>query len=336
MKAMRAFILLAAVLVLALMASCKESEENANAKLEIAIEDRSMEARTMMPQAALMEVRKYSVSGEGPGGQTFGPMISTENSITVSDIRSGSWTINATAMNAENNEIASGSGTFSITRGVNSVTVVLDSMTGTGTLQLDLTWDDDITVLDKFRIDVCIEDTSGNVISTTSREANTESEGISVLIPIPAGSHILSVRVFDANGSLDVGAADAVRIIAGTKTTGSLHLKPVSPNAVASVSLSLDNRVGSPMSFYIDYSPKNAQVGQSVTLSALYDSLPSGVSSSSLSYQWYTDGVAVASGGNGSTYSIQLQAGLHRYDVIVNSNMAGTLCGASLMLNAAP
>ena len=221
-----------------------------------------------------------------------------------------------------------------IGRGQNSVTLALDTIEGTGTLRLDLSWDDDITLRDSVRIDVSIKDIDGNEILATSRTASTSSQELSILLSLAAGSHILTVRAFDEDGSLDIGATDAVRIVAGTTSSGSVHLKPSNPNPACDVSIGIANNVGVPMPFYIDYLPKNVSSGQTVTLRALHDTLDSSITESSLHYSWYMDGVQLSVSDSFSC-NVQAQVGLHRYDVIVVSNMEGTMYGASLLLNVA-
>lgn len=324
-------LLLVTALISAVLVSCQDSAEPAGTKLNIRITEPESVSRTIMPASALMEVHKYSVSGLGPGGKTFGPVLSTESSVTVESLDVGNWTISAKALNAENNELSSGSGTVFIGRGQNDMTVTLDTITGSGNLQLNLTWDDDITYLDSLRMDVSLLDTAGTVISTVTREsALNNADGISVLIPLAAGCHVLSVRVYDDDGSLDVGATDAVRIISGTTSVGTMHLKASNPSPAGELSIGFSNNVGVPMSFYIDYSPKVISVGQSVTLVAQHGTLPSNITS--FTYQWFVDGVLFSSG-TSQNCTIQAAYGLHRYDVIVRSNIEGTMCGASMMLN---
>ncbi len=324
-------LLLTVALISAILVSCQDSAEPAGTRLNIRITEPESVSRTIMPASALMEVRKYSVSGQGPGGKSFGPVLSTESSVTVESLDVGSWTISAKALNAENNELSSGSGTVFIGRGQNDMTVTLDTMTGNGNLQLNLTWDDDITYLETLRMDVNLLDSSGTVISTVSREsALNNADGISVLIPLAAGCHVLSVRVYDADGSLDVGATDAVRIVAGTTSVGTMHLQASNPSPAGELTIGFSNNVGVPMSFYIDYSPKVISAGQSVTLQAQHGTLPSNITS--FTYQWFIDGVLFSSG-TSSSCVIQAAYGLHRYDVIVRSNIEGTMCGASMMLN---
>lgn len=324
-------LLLVTALISAVLVSCQDSAEPVGTRLNIRITEPESVSRTIMPASALMEVHKYSVSGQGPGGKSFGPVYSTESSVTVESLDVGNWTISAKALNAENNELSSGTGTVFIGRGQNDMTVTLDTITGSGNLQLNLTWDDDITYLDSLRMDVSLLDTAGTVISTVTREsALNNADGISVLIPLAAGCHVLSVRVYDDDGSLDVGATDAVRIISGTTSVGTMHLKASNPSPAGELSIGFSNNVGVPMSFYIDYSPKVITVGQSVTLVAQHGTLPSNITS--FTYQWFVDGVLFSSG-TSQNCTIQAAYGLHRYDVIVRSNIEGTMCGASMMLN---
>lgn len=313
------------------LVSCQdEGPSGSSAKLSIRLSDRSMEARTIMPATALMQIRKYKVSGSGPGSASFGPLYSLDSTITVENLSVGQWTISATALNAEDKEISSGSGEFNIGRGQNDVTVVLDRMPGSGQLQLNLDWDEDITYLDRIKLDVSVQDISGSEIYSVSRDSDTVSEGISVLIPLNAGCYLVSVQVSDQDGSLDVGATEAVRIIQGTVSVGSMHLQGSKP--VGNPSLVFENRVGVPMAFYLEYSPANISVGNTVTLQAGYDSLDSSIDASSLVYQWFCDGVQFYSGSS-ATCNITALQGIHRYDVIVKSNVPGTMCGASLTLN---
>ena len=331
MKTKRTLVMLM-VLVMVLVASCHESSDNLVTTVEIAIEDRSMDSRTMMPAPALLDIHKYSISGQGPSGRSFGPVVSSERSVTITDVSVGRWTIQATALNAENRSLASGSGSFDIGRGLNSIVLALDSIPGYGTLSINLSWDDDMTLRESVHIDVSIEDGQGNVVSTVARESDTSSQGIALMLPLPAGCYIMSITASDEDGSLEVGATEAIRIVADTLTAGSLHLQPSNSNFTGNLSIGLENRIGVPMPFYLDYLPKNVSSGQSVTLRAVHGTLDAAISESSLHYSWFKDGNALPVGDN-ATCVVNAQVGLHRYDVIVTSNIEGTMSGASLLLN---
>ncbi|MBP5162333.1 MAG: hypothetical protein ILP16_05070 [Spirochaetales bacterium] len=339
MRINRRRIILAILLFIALMAflftliSCNADEDPAQTRLEIRIEaEDTQESRTIMPAHTLMEIAKYSVSGTGPDGASFGPVLSSENTMSIQDLVAGTWEISAKALNVENNEIASGSGTFEISQGDNSAVVVLDRMEGAGSLQLDFTWESSICSESMMRISITLDDSKGGVITKT-RDVPTSDCSTSVVMNAPAGSHILSVKVLDSRGFIGIGATDAVRIVSNTRSAGSVRLETYRPQPSGSgTEVSLQNNIGFPMSFYIDYSPKNPVRGRSVTLRACYESLPAGVSASDLIFQWYKDGEVRQLDKTGS-FTITAESGLHRYDVIVRSPVEGTMCGATLSLS---
>ena len=323
------FIVLMVFLIIAI--SCNADDGSVQTRLQIRIEEHEA-SRTIMPAQTLMEIAKYSVSGTGPDGASFGPVLSSENTMSIQDLVAGTWEISAEALNVENNEIASGSGTFEISQGDNSAVVVLDQMEGAGSLQLDFTWDSSICNESMMRISITLDDSKGGVITKT-RDVPTSDCGTSVVMNAPAGSHILSVKVLDSRGFTGIGATDAVRIVSNTRSAGSVRLETYRPQPSGSgTEVSLQNNIGFPMSFYIDYSPKNPVRGRSVTLRACYDSLPAGVNAKDLIFQWYKDGEVRQMDKTG-TFTVTAESGLHRYDVIVRSPVEGTMCGATLSLS---
>ena len=327
-------VVLAVVLFMLLVMSCEDDAAAGPAVLELTLEEDV--GRTIMPSAALLEVSRYSVSGKGPGGAAFGPVMSTESTMSIRNLGTGSWELTAKALNIQNNEIASGTASLEITRGPNKATVVLDRISGSGSLQLNFTWDREICKEQTMQILISIEDSKGNV-RMMSRTVNVADGGAYFVMNMDAGSYVLSVKVLDSSGFVGVGATDAVRILDNTRTEGDVELaagtKPDDPDdpADGSTQITIRNDVSSPMSFYLDYSPKNATKGRPLTLTALCDELPSGVDAGDLDYQWYINGDRCA-GASGNTLKVTADSGVTRYDVIVRSPAEGSLCGASLLL----
>ena len=325
----KALILVLAITVILLAMSCRNSVEGGRTRLSIHIEQDS--SRTIMPSQTLMETRKYSVSGTGPDGSSFGPLLSTDSELSVADLVPGIWTITAKALNAENNELASGSGQCSISAGANEATIVLDTIAGNGTLELDFRWNDDISDDEQLRISISIESSDGTVIAR-NRDVITSQGQDSVVLTLNAGCHVLSVQVSDSHGKLGVGATDAVRIVSNTRSSGVVELQTSKPVIHSGTTISIENAIGNPMNFYIDYYPKSPSKGQKVTLKACSSSIPDDIDAEDLSFQWYKDGVLLRNA-DGFNYAITAEQGVHRYDVIVNSRKEGTMCGASLTLS---
>lgn len=325
----KAIIIVSAVLIVLLAMSCRNSVEESRTRLCIHIEQES--SKTIMPSETLMETRKYSVSGTGPDGASFGPLLSTDSELSVTDLVPGIWTITAKALNAENNELASGSGRYNISAGANEATIVLDTIAGNGTLELGFRWNDDISDDNQLRISITIEASDGTVVSR-NRDVFTSDGQASVVLALKAGCHVLSVQVSDSHGKLGVGATDAVRIVSNTRSTGVVELQASKPVIHSGTAIAIENAIGNPMNFYIDYYPKSPSKGQKVTLKACSSSLPEDIDAEDLSFQWYKDGVILRNA-DGFNYAVTAEQGVHRYDVIVNSRKEGTMCGASLTLS---
>ena len=325
----KAIIIVSAVLIVLLAMSCRNSVEESRTRLCIHIEQES--SKTIMPSETLMETRKYSVSGTGPDGASFGPLLSTDSELSVTDLVPGIWTITAKALNAENNELASGSGRYNISAGANEATIVLDTIAGNGTLELGFRWNDDISDDNQLRISITIEASDGTVVSR-NRDVLTSDGQASVVLALKAGCHVLSVQVSDSHGKLGVGATDAVRIVSNTRSSGVVELQASKPVIHSGTAIAIENAIGNPMNFYIDYYPKSPSKGQKVTLKACSSSLPEDIEAEDLSFQWYKDGVILRNA-DGFNYAVTAEQGVHRYDVIVNSRKEGTMCGASLTLS---
>ena len=323
-------VVLASVIVMVLANSCNDSDA-VSASLELRFEDEL--PRTIMPSATLMEIAKYSVSGTGPGGATFGPVLSTECTVSIKNLVTGSWTLTAKALNIQNNEVSGGTADVDVVRGENKATIVLDTMAGSGSVELDFSWNKEISADTNMNLIISFEDAEGKIdmFNHTVRVA----DGCSAFIKnLNAGCYVMSVQVQDSRGSLGIGATDAVRIIANTRSYGDIELEGSLPEnpAGGGVQVTLRNDIGSPLPFYMDYSPKNADAGDQITLRARCDMLPEGKGDADYLYQWYRNGELIRTGKK-YTITVEATAGCTRYDVIVGSPVDGTLCGATLTLN---
>jgi len=324
-------VVVAAIVMMVLANSCKDPDA-AVGSLELRLEDEV--SRTIMPSATLMEIAKYSVSGTGPGGASFGPVLSTESTVSIRNLVVGKWTLTAKALNIQNSEISSGTADVEVSRGENTATIVLDTMAGNGSMELNFSWNKDISTDQNMNLLISIQNADGS-ISMFNHSVRVADGYFSLVRNLSAGCYILSVQVMDSRGSLGIGATDAVRIIANTRSYGDIELVSGGSGDVTAggnVQVTLRNDIGNPLPFYIDYSPKNAEKGASVTLRARCDCLPEGTGDADYLYQWYCNGKQIRSGKK-AVITVEAVAGNTRYDVIVGSILDGTLCGATLSLN---
>ena len=312
-------------LCIILLVSCGQEPVQQKANLVVKVQSEAT-GKTIMPKLDLMDVARYSVEGKGPGGTSFSPVYGDETEISVSELTPGDWTITAQAYNADGKELAQGSSTCTLARGDNSVSVVLDTIPGTGTAQISFTWDETISSSTKITITTVFETDTG-VQTTNTKEVNTSDKKLIITQSLAAGSYIVKVQVSDDTGKIGIGAAEALRIVDKTQSIGVVPLT----SSGSGVVVAIENRVASPMQAYIDYSPKSPVVGETLALQVSLNNLPSYVASTDLKYQWYRDGKLMKVGS--ATYTIKAEQGVHRYDAIVTNTRKGSTSSATVTFN---
>ncbi len=320
----KVFIALLALILAITLASCEHEMNSQKASLTVKLENET--AKTIMPKQNLLSIARYSVEGSGPNGTGFSPVYGENAEVSVSELTPGSWTITARAYNAEGMELAQGTSSCTLERGENNVTVVLDTIPGTGTAQIAFTWEDTISSCSTIKITATFESDSGVKI-TNEKNVNTSEKKTTITQSLAAGSYVVKVQVTDASGKIALGAAEALRIVDKTQSIGVITLASVGSGGA----IAIENNVATPMQIYIDYTPKVPVVGQTVTLKVNWNELPVGVSSSDLKFQWYKDGVLAKVGS--STYTLTAEKGIHRYDAIVTNALKGSTSSATVTLN---
>lgn len=277
-------------------------------------------ARTIAPKPNLMSVSSYSVQGVGPNGASFGPVYSKQSSLSANGLVPGYWTIVATAYNPNGNELLEGSVSCVLSGGSNRVEVPLDSLPGEGVVQVSFKWDASLSSAKSLRITASFEDSQGRLFLETL-DVSMSSRSALLQRSLPAGSYVLTVRIDDSQG-LSRGCAEAIRIVCGETSIGVVNVG----DASSGLEIVLNGHVGTPIPVYAKCKP----TGTGFLLSANCDSLPYGVSASSLKFRWYRDGEAV---GFAQTLDIPSSGAGHRYDVVVSCNVAGTTGSATVNVN---
>lgn len=314
---------------LILLVSCRQEPKQQKANLVVSVENEvasAEDSKTIMPKLNLMDAVRFSVEGIGPSGIGFAPVYGDGTKISVSELAPGQWTITARAYNADGKELAMGSTTCTLNRGENSVTVVLDTIPGTGTAQISFTWDESISSSTTIKISTTFQSDVGTSIKN-EKEVNTREKKTIITQSLPAGSYVVKVEVSDEKGKIGIGAAEALRIVDNTQSIGVIPLV----SSGSGMTVYIENKVASPMQVYLDYTPKALVVGERITLKVSFNNLPSYVNSSDLKYQWYKDGVLMTVGN--ATYSFAAEKGVHRYDAIVTNTRRGSTSSASMTLN---
>ena len=89
---------------------------------------------------APLEIATYLVSGTGPNGNDLTEITTNHDNLTITGLSVGNWTFGATAFNAAGKALVSGTCETYINASSNNAQLVLDRLSGSGTLSVVFQW----------------------------------------------------------------------------------------------------------------------------------------------------------------------------------------------------
>lgn len=262
-------------------------------------------SRSILPGIS-MNPASYDLTGSGPNGAGFSQAVSSGSSATISGLAFGEWTVTATAKNSDGTAIGQGSGTITVLSNASvSLTITVRPYDGFGTLALDVSWP--AAQIQTAQIQSTLTPASGsarNLSFTVNGSAGTAGFSAG---DVAAGYHTLILKLLD-NGHLAIGAVEVVRIVKDQTTSGTLAFANVN-QATGTLEVNLTPEMGDPLEVGIAGNAATKPANQSMGLSA-------GVSnySDNVTYVWYVNGDAVATGSSYSFGDTWAQ-GYYRIDV---------------------
>ena len=140
MKRNHTIVLFAALALsaLLLMAGCQEPVRTAD--LKVTLDEKA--DRTLAPADTDFNIASYYVKLTG---STTVDVTTVRSTFVVQGLPLGTYTISAEGRNNEGQVIVRGTSTFSLSAENNSATVTLNELVGTGSVNLNFTWDADLT-----------------------------------------------------------------------------------------------------------------------------------------------------------------------------------------------
>ncbi len=205
------------ILLIALLCSC--TQESGTGTLRILLHSTS--SKTIAPDESVNRITKYTVRGSGPGGKNF-TMDSTSSSVVLEGMPLGSWSLSATACSSKGRELARGSTSVNFSADQETVTLILDAVTGKGSMQIRFEWDSALT-----GVTVNASLSKAGSASALREQTFSPQSGVSycswTVSDLDEGSYILNTRLY-SNSVRNGGATEAVVIAYGEKTTGTIRL----------------------------------------------------------------------------------------------------------------
>jgi len=320
---MRKYFLVVLVIILTffLFVSCDDSNQ-ATGSLKLILKIGETGSRSLLPEDTCLDVTRYVVTGEGPGGKTFS-VNSESSAITVEGLNIGEWTITAKGLNNNNLELVKGVVVHEITKNSSPATIILNQLVGNADFHIEISWASSDVPNPELTVYL-----QGPEKSTTERILNMNvdytNKTASYSERLASGSYTLRA-VLKSGDVVAAGLVEAVRIVNGIPTNGNLDLDFQSYSN-SSGTLFIANNSGIPVTGHLtgleseEESNKDKTVGFEVDDDFKnYDGLQ---------IQWFLDGNPQGEvktlTEEGDSIVINTHPGSHRLDVVVSNDKLGS------------
>jgi len=319
-RTMTGFFVLMMILLIS-FAGCKE--EPGRSSLRLTMQRNDEQNRSILPEDTPLEVSRYAVTGTGPQGSTF-EMQSTNPTMEVEGLLMGNWELIAVGQNKDGVNLVSGSTTCSLTSEPTNALIELNTLTGTGTMNVQFTWDK--TKISNPSIDLWVTDPDGIKTKVNPTTSNFINGSVYYSATYPSGSYMLQGRLYSGNSAV-AGCAEVVRIVGGKTTEGSISLDLDKYPEIPS-SLTLINKVGIPIVCSISGITTSVTALQEVTASI---TIPESENNEGLGVLWFLDGEQISSS---LDCSFTPSTGTHRLDLIAKGALQASSGSASISFKA--
>ena len=319
-RTMTGLFVLMMILVIS-FAGCKE--EPGRSSLHLTMQRNEEQNRSILPQDTPLEVSRYAVTGTGPQGSTF-ELQSTNPTMEVEGLLMGNWDIVAVGQNKNGVNLVSGSTTCSLTSEPTNALIELNSLVGTGTMNVQFSWDK--TKISNPSIDLWVTDPEGIKTKVNPTTSNYINGSVYYSAAYPAGSYMLQGRLYSGTSAV-AGCAEVVRIVGGKTTDGLISLDLDKYPEIPS-SLTLINKVGTPIECSISGITTSVTALQEVTASV---TIPASENSEGLGVLWFLDGEQISSS---LDCSFTPSTGTHRLDLIAKGALKASSGSASISFKA--
>jgi hypothetical protein len=309
------FIVLMA-LTIVIFVSCEESFGTTNLHLTFSSDRGQSSSREVVsPVGQSLAITGYIVSGNGPNDKSFS--ITTNSSqADINGLVIGTWEINVIGINQQGTAIASGNKIHHLTTKSNNIEIILDELTGSGSVDVGFYWVDtnypelDFSLVLKPQNGIEREVTEGLFINHQTASARFQAT-------LETGSYDLIFSLTSGDENI-AGGVVVLRILDGFTSSKEITLIVDKETRDASTFL-IKNSVVEPVVGTIE--------GLSSTLlpmkrSTAHFSHTAGGGSGLLTVNWYLDGIAI---GSGLSVDFIPHSGNHRLDAVASTPNIGSV-----------
>lgn len=315
------FSVLAILFISLALLSCKAGESTTTLRVNI---DRGK--RTISPTASQLNIQTFVIYTTGPDGKNGIQKTVYSDSTTLEGLKIGEWTIRVEGKNNEGTIIATGENKIMLSAANNLVEVSLTDLYGKGNLDLEFRWDNKRITNTKLEASMKAQG-SEEVIDLSNKLIKDSDYTYSLqMSSLDSGSYVMTGTLY-SEGTKVGGFTEAIRISNGVTTKGVISL---GLDKIINTEVGFSNLTSVPIECKIE--GISELIPSREALNATVKITTSNISDSSLTCEWYLDGVSV---GSGRTITIKPEPGDHRLDVVVSTEHNGSLGSDAITFTAA-
>ncbi len=313
-------VLLALLISLALL-SCKAGESTTSLRVNI---DRGK--RTISPTASQLNIQTFVIYTTGPDGKSGIQKTVYSDSTTLEGLKIGEWTIRVEGKNNDGTIIATGENKIMLSAANNLIEVSLTDLYGKGNLDLEFRWDNNRITNTKLEASMKAQGSDEVIMLTDKLIKNSDYTYSLQMSSLDAGSYVMTGSLYSDSTKVG-GFTEAIRISNGVTTKGTISL---GLDKIINTEVGFSNLTSVPIECKIEgiteLIPSRESINATVKITT------SNITDTSLSCEWYLDGVSI---GSGRTITLKPEPGDHRLDVVVATEHNGSLGSDAITFTAA-
>ena len=311
-------------IILVCLSGCSEEYAATSLRLSLSSLLESRGSKTLVPDGESLVIHSYSLEGSGPNGNTFS-ITTLSPQVLIEGLVFGTWEIQAVGRNEQGTDLVTGSVTHHLTTTSTQAELFLDTLVGSGTLDVTFSWGD--PNFPSITLDVYVQPqgesetkiTSGIVMNGSTATARYETVKAS-------GSYALRYELF-SNGIKIAGGTEAVRIIENSTTIGTISIS-IDSESSTTQGLAIVNTTATPIEGTI--SGIETTILPNTPVTAVFNHIKGG-GTTDIAVQWFLDGSLI---GTGLSVTFSTFTGQHRLDAFASSDKAGSMGSATLPFSA--
>ncbi len=304
-----ALLVIAAII---LFPSCLVNAEEEDATLRISITNER--SRTIAPEESDLKIAKYKFTLTASSirngtdesiTESFEKERNDSGQYTLSGLKPGVYSITVEAYTNGGSKVSSATvGSQTITRGANTISVTLTTLSGSQNVTITYTWDKSTYGNTTFAL--TITDENGQAVNVGESEINTATAGKAVVTKnLSAGSYIFSAALKSKGSYIYsmIGHTEVIRV----GSSGTLTKTVAFTDTAQSNTITVSENIGiTPMSGSIAI-PSSSSGGVTATFTVNESSLPKGITKKGLKIIWYNEDFKLGESTTGDDGTTQLK-----------------------------